>query len=312
MKQLKCFLLYIGVFGFATSCIDDGAEPLIDFTEPIPATWKTYVKADTLEVVQAQPKAVFIEDFTGYNCTNCPKAAEKIDEIEAKFKNRVVSMGVHSSTVGSFVNPNAKGAKHDFRSEDGDRIAAMLATSGSLPEGVFGRWKFLNRGGEITFHQQDRNAWLGFAETVLEKPTPISIDINILEYDEDTLICEAVVIYHEDAQSLGQQYLAIYLSEDGLIDFQADERIDGGIKDYEHNHVFRKSITDVAGDSLVGNYERGRIFRRRVGIKIEKDKAGARFKTGWKTEKLNVVAMVMLHNEDDFEVVHVVEKHVGK
>lgn len=312
MKQLKFFLLYIGVFGFATSCIDDGAEPLIDFTEPIPATWKTYVKADTLDMVQRQQKVAYIEDFTGYNCTNCPRAAEKIDEIKAKFPNRVVSMGLHSSTTASFVNPVAKGAKHDFRSEDGDRIAAMLATSGDLPEGVIGRLRFENRNGILTLHQQDRNAWPSFTESVLARSTPLSIDINILEYNEDTMICEAVVLYHENAQSLGQQYLAVYLSEDGLIDFQADNETDSGVKDYEHNHVFRKSLTDVGGDSLVGNYERGRVFRRRIGVKIRQDEPGARFKTGWKTEKLNVVAMVMLHNESDFEVVHVAEKHVGK
>ncbi|MFY0671813.1 MAG: Omp28-related outer membrane protein [Bacteroidia bacterium] len=289
-----------------TSCIDTGAEELIDFTPFIPTNDTTYVDLDTLSKVTPQDKNVLIEDFTGVKCSNCPDAAKKIKDIKEKHPGRVVSLGIYSG-ADVFTVPKKDYSKYEFRTQDGNNIAALLGASGNLPEGSVDRVFFPGEPAITT----NRFVWGGNTDIRLQESSPLNIDVSVQRHDEDSLIFIARVIYHTEISD-DANFINVYLAEDGIVDYQYDI-IEGDIKDYKHDHVFRDNLTATGGDSLVvsGNsnpYVAGRVFQRRFVVPVKKDQTDEEFKTGWKYEKLSVVAFVTRRRADDFEVIHVIEK----
>lgn len=306
-KNILPILFGIAVF---SSCIDEGAADLIDFTPFVPAEDTSYVDLDTFNKAITQPKNVLIEDFTGVQCSNCPDAAKKIKEIKEKHPGRIVSMGIYAGAE-VFTNPKSGHSTYDFRTQDGNNIAKALGASGNLPEGSVDRVLFDGEESITT----SRFIWLGNTETRLAENNPVTIDVNVSRADADTLIILVRVLYMQSVED-DANFLAVYLSEDGLIDYQYDI-FEGDIEDYEHDHVFRKSLTSPSGDSLVvkGNtspYIEGRVFQRRFLVPVKKDVEGEEYRVGWNFENLNVVACVAKKNTDDLEVIHVIEKHLSE
>lgn len=306
MKLYKtCIAGILAVCTFS-SCIDNGAEELIDFTPFIPINDTSYIDLDTLGKVTPQDKSVLIEDFTGVKCSNCPDAAKKIKEIKEKYPRRVVSLGIYSG-ADVFTVPKKDYSKYDFRTQDGNNIAALLGASGNLPEGSVDRVFFPGEPAITT----NRFVWGGNTDIRLQEASPLNIDISVQRHDEDSLIFIVRVIYHTEVSD-DVNFINVYLAEDGIVDYQYDI-IEGDIKDYLHDHVFRDNLTATGGDSLVvlGNanpYVAGRVFQRRFVVPVKKDQTDEEFKTGWKFEKLSVVAFVTRRRADDFEVIHVIEK----
>ena len=300
-RSKKLFFLPILLFVLG-SCIDDGAEEFIDFTIPGFEVY-TYINADTLENLKKQEAAVYIEDFTGNNCVNCPEAAEYIKGIEEKYKGRIVTVAIHAGTE-SFVAPKAGYAKYDFRSKQGSSIASMLGASGALPEGAIDR---VVHTGEEGIVSQKRFLWESYADSRIDKTTPVGLYADIIEITSDTLIAQVLVAYHEDVDD-EKHFISAYLTESGVIDNQYGK--DGDVKDYEHNHIFRTSLGTFSGNELVGSYETGRLFRWTYRASIKQNQEGEQYKTGWNPEKLSLVAFVHKKTDAEFEVIHAIEEHL--
>ncbi|MBI3142733.1 MAG: Omp28-related outer membrane protein [Bacteroidetes bacterium] len=312
MKTHSIFLgITLGSFVLMHSCFDDSARELINLVGFDPASDTTYIDLDTLGLASPQPKRVYIEDFTGVKCSNCPDAAKKIEAIKETHPGRVVAMAVHAGAE-TFTNPKTGHSTYDFRTQDGNNIASMLHASGNLPEGAVDRKFFEGETGIIT----SRFVWAGNTEKRLLESIPICIDIQEERLDADTLVLLVRVLYKEAVATGEQHFLAVYLSQDSLVDYQYDIML-GDIEDYAFNHVFRASLTAYSGDSLgVANagdvYVPGRVFQKRFVVPIKRDAAGEAFKTGWDYRFLNAVALVHKKTMDDFEVIHVVEKHLKR
>ncbi|MGB0432080.1 MAG: Omp28-related outer membrane protein, partial [Bacteroidia bacterium] len=221
---------------------------------------------------------------------------------------RVVSIGLHSGPE-IFTHPKSDYSKYDFRTEDGDRIAALLGATGSLPEGCVDRIYVENEKSIVV----NRLLWEGITNARLAKENPVNITVTTQKLTADTAIVLVRILYNKIVTG-ENHFLNVYVTEDGIIDYQYDIRV-GDIKDYKHEHVFRKNLTNSLGDSLVAGsnnvgYVEGRVFQRRFVIPVKKDTPGEEFKTGWNHEKLSIVAFVSKRNENDFEVIHVVEEHL--
>lgn len=306
MPNPKILLTIVGITLTITACLDDSAEEFIDFSAPNFEVY-AYENADTLQVLGVQESAVYVEDFTGNNCSNCPDAAKRVKAIEEKYPGRIVTVAIHSGTDG-FVAPKKGYSKYDFRSKDGNSIAAMLGASGNLPEGAIDR---LVHGEETGVISQRRTLWESYADSRIDKKTPLGVYIEEIELTEDTLVVQVMVAYHQDVSEGSSHYISTYLTENGIIDNQYDI-IEGDIKDYEHNHVFRTALGTFSGDLMEGSYPRGKIYKWTYRTGIKKDKEGELYKTGWNSEKLDVVVLVHEKNNDDFKVIQAAKKHLGK
>lgn len=293
------------------SCLDDSARELINLEGFEPAADTTYIDMDTLAAASPQPKLVYIEDFTGVKCSNCPDAAKRIEAIKEAHPGRIVAMAVHAG-ADVFINPKTGHSTYDFRTQDGNNIASMLHASGNLPEGAVDRMMFEGESGIIT----NRFVWSGNTDKRLLELNPLCIDIQEERLDADTLVLLVRVLYLESVPAGEQHFLAVYLSQDSLVDYQYDINL-GDIEDYRFNHVFRASLTTYSGDSLgtaaaESPYVPGRVFQKRFVIPIKKDTEDEEFKTGWDYRFLNAVALVHKKSTSDFEVIHVAEKHLKR
>lgn len=310
MKKLLLLIIALSGSFLLTSCLDECAKGLIKLErDPVSLRIDT-IDLDTLNKFDPQTKRVYFEDYTGVQCSNCPEAAEIIEDLKGQHPDRIVSIGIHGGAP-SFTNPVPGKSKYYFKSQDADNLALLVGSDNSLPLGTIDRVKFSGQD-EIWSY---RNVWPQLLAQRLDEGTPLGIDVVITNYDENNLSFDVRVLY-ENAVQNEKHYLAIYLSENGLIDYQKDQRLpaDSGeySTHYHHEHVFRKAVTNYDGELLDAVYEPGRLFVRRYTVPIAQNDPDAEWKTGWKTRKMNVVALVHKKNEEDFEVIHVTEKHVSE
>ncbi len=294
-----------------TSCIDDGAKDLIDLTAFTPAEDTTYIDIDTFNKATRQERKILIQDFTGVKCSNCPKAASTIKKIKENNPDRVVSVAIHSGPE-NFTHPKTDHSKYDFRTSDGDRIASMLGGVVNMPIGTVDQVLFEGEEDILTSFI----SWEGQSEKRLKRYlSPLNLDINVERFDKDTIIFLVRVLY-DSLQNDGVNFLNVYLTEDGIVDYQYD-LILGDIEEYDHEHVFRDNLTALGGDSLVvkgeaNPYVEGRVFQKRFVVAVKNDDPTAEYSTGWNYQNLNAVAFVSRKRAKDFEVIHAVEKHLGE
>ena len=94
-------------------------------------------------------KKILVEDYTGFRCPNCPKAADTLKAILASYPGRVIGMGVHVS-IGFAEPAVVSGAPagsftSDFRTPEGDNYDNTSlfypsgGTKGGLPKGMVNR-----------------------------------------------------------------------------------------------------------------------------------------------------------------------------
>lgn len=205
-------------------------------------------KGGTSDTTEQVVRKILIEDFTGHQCGNCPRAAEALKAIEELYPGQIVPLGVH---VGFFAEPTASGNyTADYRSETGNELDQNFGNSvAGLPNGLINRISF---DGNAIVQYTD---WSSKAAQLLSLSPDALIEINP-EYNPTTRSLQvnaSVDILSVIEDSL---HLAFYLSEDNIVSPQKDYSLTPStILDYTHRHVLRGSINGTWGLPLVsGSY----------------------------------------------------------
>ena len=124
MKKTGLLGIAIGMF-FLQSCEEKGV--LIDFGK------KEFVDTTyTAAVETPQPRNVFIEEFTGASCVNCPEGHRTIAALIKDNPDRIVSTAYHTFNAGSVFKPvhKAEGSsKYDFRDSAATQISSAIYIS---------------------------------------------------------------------------------------------------------------------------------------------------------------------------------------
>ncbi len=284
-------LFYIAlVVVFFYSCEEVG--PPINLKEnPVDTT---LVDTSFIDDHSATPdqKNVLIEDFTGVNCPNCPKAAAKIDELKTQYPGRIVAVSIHPDGF-SFTEPFP--GHRDFRTEEGTNLYKLLGQSPGLPAGDVDRIKYTGEERMLI----NFNSWPSYVDQQLQLNTPVNIHLTI-NYNADSSDYAHVfarIQYTEDVQE--KHFLSIFLLESDMEDWQI---YPFGVIDshYVHNHVFREPLTSYNGDLLMENPEKDRVFIKEYKVKIRDD---------WESSNCSFIAFIHRRGLDDFAVIHAVEKH---
>lgn len=205
-------------------------------------------------------RKVLLVDFTGQQCTYCPRGARKATELEGIYGDQLVGMAIHA---GSFAVPAASGTMYtyDFRTPEGTQIASDFGVS-SYPNGAINFKKF---NGNVL---QQYPSWGGSVANLLALSPEATIKITP-QYNsasrESSLDIETTFL----KQFSGNYNLAVYLIEDSIVNWQKD--YDANPKDnpnYVHRHTFRGSYNGVYGDLVATGPSAGSTFNKQYVLTI--------------------------------------------
>jgi hypothetical protein len=248
MKKHLYFLLFIAV-ATMSSC-DYVSDPYPVQNVNIGDTLAC--PTPTFPAVTMHVKKIFLEDYTGHICPNCPRAARELHELDSINPGRIVAVAIH---VGGLAAPSpghgstpSTAFTTDFRTTVGTEYDAVFgADAFGLPQGLFNRKDFdaVNQ-----THLKFYPNWATYYSTI-EGEAPVA-DLQIINSFNDTTrqLCTAIKTSFIAPVS-GTYKLAVLLVQDSIVDWQDD--IDNGmVQNYVHRHVLRDAITPSGawGDTI--------------------------------------------------------------
>lgn len=244
----------------------------------------------TQTVPNAQAKNVLIEDLTGVNCVNCPKAADTGKALINALNGRVKLAGLYLTTPFTLTNPFP--GEEDLRTQEAEDIANAIFVPSSLPSG------YVDRAKSSGIRNIDYSVWRTEVNKRLALSTPVNISVNGSYSDADSNITVNMAItYTEDMTSESHSY-TIMILEDSIIVAQKVPLV-GTVYDYVHYHVLRTTYTPSVGALITENKEVGRVIQKSFKGKIGNT---------WRPGKCSVIVFVQDANTK--EVLHVEDAHI--
>ena len=242
-------------------------------------------------VESPQQKKVLIEEITGVTCSNCPSGAVLLKSIIQQNSNRAILVGIHGTGFAVPVNES----KYDFRTEDGTAIISSLGIP-ALPAASIDR---IPDGLGVFYRSKSEWNNLIVDRIAKQEGTPVNIHLSG-SYVTDSNSYELIARIAFTQDYADKLNLTVYVLEDGLIDYQLDNQVK--IPDYEHDHVFRDCITNIAGTPLnFADKKAGRVLQKKITFSPTIDNGP----NSWNLDNCHIVAYVS--NPDTKEVLHVEE-----
>ena len=188
-------------------------------------------------------RKVFIEDFTGQTCGNCPKAAKILEQIRQLRGDKIVSMALH---VGFFAEPSGTHYPNDYRTSIGNEIEQNFGNEiAGLPNGLVNRKTFEG----ITILSKEE--WEAKSNVLLDLPPEAFMWITPIYSATDRSLNVSVrtKILQEIDEGLN---IILYLTEDSIVSGQKDYDVPSPslIEAYTHRHMLRAGLNGAWGDTL--------------------------------------------------------------
>ncbi len=288
MKALNHYLVYfISIIVLFSSC--DIVE------EPFVITYEVSDSCDAqtfVENSQIPKQKVLLEDYTGHQCGNCPRAAEMAHILkDSIYGDQLIILTVHAG----WFSRTSDDYPTDYSTEVGNDWDAFFGNSAAgNPNGMINRINYPN--GHIYQHTQ----WSQKIEEQLLSPPSIEIKIHANFNAAANLICidTQTEILNQSNSDLS---ITVVLIEDFLISKQTDYNTESGyVENYKHNHVVRKSLNGPWGEILMQEDNESFIINR---FSTEID-------SSWNINNMSVVAFVS--NTSTYEVIQVEETHISE
>jgi len=234
---------------------------------------------------------VLIEDFTGHKCGNCPRATEKIDDLQNLYGDRVIAISVH---VGFFATPSGAGLfTADYRTQTGNELDQFYGNSvAGLPNGLINR--ISDNGNAI----MDVNAWPSRVVNVLSQDPKLQLKLNAT-FSNATRLATANLELKALEELNSQLKVVYYLTEDSILGSQKDYSLSpSDIPVYYHRHMLRGSMNGTWGENFASaSFQAGTTWQNTSSFTIPET---------WNQNKVAVVAVVF--RADNREVIEVIEK----
>lgn len=214
MKTLRFILAILsGAFFFQTCDNFDEQERLTLLVG------ETDERAE-ITVVQSK-QAVLLEDFTGWNCPNCPQGANILSSLKSTYGERVVVAAVHTNP---FARPSEENNNLDLRTPYGDELRAQFGIM-SFPRLLINR-QFVEQLGD----------WETKTEELLQS-APHKLNLSLGAKISGGRVIVSVLA--EAVENIRNNLtITLYLTESGIEGKQND---DNTITDYIFNHVLRSN-----------------------------------------------------------------------
>jgi hypothetical protein len=244
-------------------------------------------------VANTPVQRVFLEDFTGHRCGNCPSAAREIQRLEDIYGDKLVAMAIHCSDLFAAPFPPIAGKfTYDFRTPVGNSLDQRFgASNAGLPKGLVNRRRF-NNAFILNF-----SAWGGNVAQILTEAPRAGVYLRGNFNASTRALNITIDAEFVNAQNFNHEIVA-YLVEDSIVNWQKDYSRPTGqqdIADYVHRHVLRDQlfVTDAVIRAPIAA---GTTIRRNAAITI-----------GNNINEGNASVIVILANTSTEEVLQVAE-----
>ena len=234
MKNFLLLLTVVLLLLCACNKIDTNNEtfhivPLVEVTPYDPEYAKTVIQK------------IYVEEFTGHACNNCPAGARELKAIMAE-DPAVMVTAIHSTF---FADPGTKPPfDRNYKTSMGEVICNNFSISG-LPKAMINRMEVSANTWKI-----DRTQWRSFIAKIDRSNVRAGIQLQcaVDETKQEIAARVAVTIIKELPNPV---QLCVVLQQDGFVSGQLDGSVT--IPDYVHNHVLRTGFNGNYGTRLTPN-----------------------------------------------------------
>ncbi len=225
-------------------------------------------------------RKVFLEDYTGHTCKNCPEAAVIAKQVADLYPKQVITLAVHA---GFFANPEPQPPyDYDFRTPTGEAWDQFFGNSNAgNPNGMVDRMDYSN-----SDHIKGITAWGSLVSQRLQEPLEAYIVIDS-DYNSDNRTANISVDTELFQDLTDPLKLVVLLTEDSIVKPQKDVDQQGNsitIYDYVHMHVLRAAINSTWGDELsASGGSTGTLFENDYSFTLDQE---------YRADQCHVVAFV--------------------
>ncbi len=220
-------------------------------------------------------KPVVVVDFTGVDCTNCPKAAEAIKKMHEQAGDKIIGVAMY---------PDCSFNHHSSFDLKCPEATEYYKTFGDISKIVLpsGMVDFANYNNQLII---DYTLWNSAVIQRITIDVPIEISLNatiIKEGGNPTRNIEITTKITTKSDISENMALILWLIEDGIVGYQND----GGNQrnDYTHNHVLRTVINGLWGENFSVSPAAG-MYEKSITYEAKENK--------WKLENCSVVGVVI-------------------
>ena len=223
--RLCSLLLVLGSLLTACEVIPAGEREEVIFTPTDPSA----VKRTSLLI-----------EYSGWQCVNCPTAAEEAHHLKEQYGENLVVVVMHPES-----NPNTRHNNKpalNYTCPEADSIYMMMGGTNTtpFPTGNVNLFKDVTKG-----YFNDFDKWATNISQAYSTPKPVLIGQEVKGTADSKDIWMAVDITNLDTKAI-EATLQVWLTEDSVIGSQ--KKPSGTDKNYAHNHLMRASITPIWGD----------------------------------------------------------------
>ena len=240
------------------------------FKNAINVDWASVVYGDTVRQTES---TVYIEDFTGHTCKNCPKATKVLVKLDSLYGDRVVPLAIHARSSG-FSNVDTS-YPTDFSTPESESLWNYFGPPIGLPNGMVQRADYpTNQWKSYTTWQTRAVDFLAEAPQALFEVVP--------GWNADGR--QAVLQYRLTAASARTNpvHVAFYLTESGIVSPQLMPDNTRN-RTYAHNHVLRAAPKGILGlSALPANSVSGGTFSSWVAYELP---------GGWNANRVDWIAV---------------------
>lgn len=194
------------------------------------------INAQQFVSTEQQNRNVFIEEYTGKNCTWCPEGQMVANGIARTFPGRVFLVNIHAGSFSPANYPN-------LNTEDG---TAMVEANQlySFPAG------YVNRTSEYAV---GREQWSSYTMEQLAQTAECNVGGQVLI---DPVTREATInveVYYTSSSAKDKNYLTVMMLQDDIVgdqeggQYNPEQYING---EYHHMHVLRDVVTPTWGEEI--------------------------------------------------------------
>ena len=185
--------------------------------------------------------SVLIE-YSGWQCVNCPTAAEEAHHLKEQYGENLVVVVMHPER-----NPNTRHNNKpqlNYTCPEADSLYIMMGGTNTtpFPTGNVNMVKDATKG-----YFNDYDKWATLVSQAYSTPKPVIIGQEVKGTTDSKDITITIDITNAGSEMMDVT-LQVWLTEDNVIGSQ--KKPEGTDKNYAHNHLMRASVSPIWGDAV--------------------------------------------------------------